>query len=837
MRKLTLILALLCALAGGARATQTTLSVDPGSYLFFVGDSQTQCQFIDPSQSEIATDTTLWQAGNVPWLFPTETGIRRTGISAYLDAQIGTSNVYADPYTPTASDFVKLRTYSHAATWGNRLATLLGCNTYATLAMGGATLTSSKTDGVSNENGLSHYILHNPHVKLADLITIHIGINDIGYNITADSVIAEHKRAIAGVRALNPSAKILVLGVQPFGSATVGSDPTKLARGDSLDDWIAGRSPYTSDGSGAGYSLEGYFASDVSSGKLAGFSYAHWLRDDGGGSVGPEDASNDTLAVGFGDPDGLHKNWRGDQLLAQLIGRHVFGLTVPDGADTTDVGDWPTPQGNRQPKTIYVDIATGDNFMNWANPTSPNRPMATLQGALFRAQPGDSIVLAPGEYCEYWDKTVDGYFKPWVYQSAEADRISINGQGSTLTAQTGVASIYVTGSNAKAPTARPDSLIVAKYDLHNFEFVDWNGSGVSPWPLTSITGLHFYDCTWTNCNKWVSLIKQSGIDHTTAMDVELHGCTMDGWDVTGTNYGFHVAAGATGFPWTATIEGCAITDLTGAKNAMVYTNNTGVSTTSAGRLTFVGNTVEVDSMAEAMFNLDNDADFFLVANTIQSGATNTYSSNYEFIKTSNSQSGDTLVVMNNVIEYISQPFDAAQHSLWADAMEVYVNNLHNFGPDSLCNVDANYQTFEYAIPRAAANTGSEITVPSDTVYFGGALAPTKAGFTGYTMASFGLTTGPNHASIGPTQYTERPWLGITPVATRESYARIETLFGLLQLVNAGVLPPSDSLDVGTYYEVPYPETAADKLRFQLMIQDPYNAWPAANQQKIRLVIP
>jgi len=103
-------------------------------------------------------------------------------------------------------------------------------------------------------------------------------------------------------------------------------------------------------------------------------------------------------------------------------------------------------------------------------------------------------------------------------------------------------------------------------------------------------------------------------------------------------------------------------------------------------------------------------------------------------------------------------------------------------------------------------------------------------FGGYQLS--GWSTGANHASIGPVQYTANPFVGSKLPFSRQSYAMLEGPWDLLQLIDNGVLSASDSLDTETWYPIIIGETPQEQAQYQLFI-DAYNAWPEANRQKIR----
>jgi hypothetical protein len=833
------------------------LTHTPGTGILFVGDSWTQEEVLDPNKSEYAADSALWNARTVAFAFPGANGLRSTDTTLWRPV-LGSDTLSARwtralnaGVFPRADQFAKTRFYSHAATSANRLSSLLGENKYFVQAMGGGRLLNSTVGGTVYPTGMQAYGLNNPWWSQVGLIVSKICINDINAGATVAQLKAAYIALIDAWYAGNPKVKILIRGMQPIGDDEYGegvSGPLHIARADSLDAWICGRAPYYDDSTGLKQSLEGHYRTKVWNGQLAGFSAAHWLRNyrathDTGTAIG------DTLAARFNSGDDLHVSRRGAQMEAQVTARYVFQLAMPVGADTLDEGNWPTPVA-RAPKTICVNAATGDNFKNWYDPTNPAAPMATIQGAIFRAQPGDVISCAADEYCDYWRKSVDGYFKPWGHFYGASDRITIEGNGSTVTAQTGVDRIYITGTGATSHTHYPDSIMVADYTLKGFTFANWNATaGAATWPLTSMTGMKFDGCTWTNCNKVASMIQATGIVPPAPLTLEIKDSAVNEWDVSGaynaSNYAVHVDAAAVGgFLTDITLDGLTVTatGVTRGKHPFFYTDQADVSTTSAGRLKILRSTFTVDSLTDALFRPANDTDMIFAHNKVMSGSKNR-STNNEFIySATGSGDGDTLWCVNNIIEFRDAPVAPTQRCAWNTLAAWFSGNLHNCGADSLYLTDADYER-EFAYKKlTAGGLGVALNMATDTVYYGGTLYRSgvpniaKTGWPILTLASLGITTARTHASIGPTQHTtEDLFVSKSLPARAAAAAQIESPWKLLQLINNGILHQSDSLRADTWYTFRIGTSEQQKEQYRRFMAA-YDAWPVATRQKVRPLI-
>lgn len=114
------------------------------------------------------------------------------------------------------------------------------------------------------------------------------------------------------------------------------------------------------------------------------------------------------------------------------------------------------------------------------------------------------------------------------------------------------------------------------------------------------------------------------------------------------------------------------------------------------------------------------------------------------------------------------------------------------------------------------------TTISDTTRFGG-------------LALEWLGSASRWGSIGPTQHTATPFVSRDLPAARAAtpYAQIESPWKLLALVNAGVLPASDSLDAATWYPIRVGTTVPEQEQYRLFI-DAHGRWPYATRQKIHL---
>lgn len=88
-------------------------------------------------------------------------------------------------------------------------------------------------------------------------------------------------------------------------------------------------------------------------------------------------------------------------------------------------------------------------------------------------------------------------------------------------------------------------------------------------------------------------------------------------------------------------------------------------------------------------------------------------------------------------------------------------------------------------------------------------------------------------SIGPTQYTGDPIIWAGDYRGRETYQDM-SLWELLHLINAGVLPQVTTANAGTYYELPMVHNESDAMMVESWL-DAWREWPQATREKIQFV--
>jgi hypothetical protein len=110
------------------------------------------------------------------------------------------------------------------------------------------------------------------------------------------------------------------------------------------------------------------------------------------------------------------------------------------------------------------------------------------------------------------------------------------------------------------------------------------------------------------------------------------------------------------------------------------------------------------------------------------------------------------------------------------------------------------------------------TTVSDTTKFGGV-----------PLSHLGAQT--YWSSIGPTQYTGDLYIWPGAVSGRGTL-RINGPWKLLQLINASVLPVSDSLTAATWYQLPRVQNESDATLVRSWF-DAYEKWPNATRMKMR----
>lgn len=119
---------------------------------------------------------------------------------------------------------------------------------------------------------------------------------------------------------------------------------------------------------------------------------------------------------------------------------------------------------------------------------------------------------------------------------------------------------------------------------------------------------------------------------------------------------------------------------------------------------------------------------------------------------------------------------------------------------------------------------------ADSQRFGGILTTTALGRT-WTVAPLGVTVQDAFCSVGAEQYG-LPYVWPRSYTGMRAGNEITTPAGLLALVDGGVIPRSDSLDVDTWYEFPQPRSFAEEAQIRAYLTH-YFDWSQANRDKIR----
>jgi len=831
--------ALLASSAWGAHVGRTIvkplpLTVDrPDMVLLTIGDSQTAGRYpVPPSgTSEILSDSSIAVSTVVPFIYPNAAGVR-LGI-----ADTARFVNYLEPFEstlkPTERMLSKVRYYAQSHEWTARLAHLIGTNYWYSIAWDGTGLTDCWGTGAAAndyEVAAENWGWDNVAAATADIIIIKLGINDAntGQCDTAANIIATYPTLIDKLYEINPDVKILLLGIQPFGSSSSHASSNTIARADSLESWITGRAPYYNDSTGAKQSALGRYAAKAARGQFSTYSYAYrFVSYNTTNADTTRSACSDTTLTALHDGAYLHFSWRGEQLHAQHMARDVFGCSLPDGADTTDVGDWPTPLFTREAKTVYVNTATGDNYGNWLDPFSSSRPLATLNAGCWRAGPGATVEFGAGDYGTTWWTMAGGqYFRPSVYQRGEQDRIILDGNG---VAEARITTANTAGfSNTPTITSMPDSLLRAYYTFKNWRFV---GDGVRTlFTLVNTTGIRFEECEFDSMDTIYRSAESGTPAITDPLTVAFDNCTILSWGEGAGQSGIY-PSGSANYQFQLDFTNNAVIDTIdgggGTKNrGLIRMGGTATGSTSSMRLNFTGNDVRVGDLGTApVLSAVTDCDAFIVNNKFRFSKNNTTATAQLMASQADATAGtgDTLWFYNNIVE-IDTTRNITSLLTWCNDAEYVDRNLVK-KPSGTVEIVAQSDS------RGTTFKATDYSATGDTIIFGGRPLIGKSGWPSYDITDLDIEHGRNHASIGPTQYTGDPimWTGNYP--GRQTYQDMTPWKGL-QLINNGVLPAVTATDHTTYYEIPRTYNESDGTVVETWL-DAWRNWPSATREKMQ----
>jgi hypothetical protein len=274
--------------------------------------------------------------------------------------------------------------YTQHSHWSWRLSGLLGCRDYAVIARGGASLTGGGTQigdmwspplfGLTGRGVKEHH---------ADLVFILAGINDRSVRWDADTTIFCLNWMIDSCLAMGSKVVVQTLhgcdsyagGVPEGGGHTVGSGIANWSvQRDSVNAWLRGEIASRHTGL-LQHDPDRFRVFDAAALLDTTLGHFHGTSID---SVG--------MKPRYDSGDHLHCSMEGHRDRALGLWHAVFGdLRFPNAPRALEV-DWEDP--------------AADNWLNAG--LEPGRPFKTLQGALDRALPGDTIHLRSQDEFSSW---------------------------------------------------------------------------------------------------------------------------------------------------------------------------------------------------------------------------------------------------------------------------------------------------------------------------------------------------------------------------------------------------------------------------------------------------
>lgn len=540
--------------------------------------------------------------------------------------------------------------------------------------------------------------------------------------------------------------------------------------------------------------------------------------------------------------DSIHINNLGNRQFGDSLAREVFGV---------DFSTWVAGA----PATIYVNKQAGDNWGNRILATAQSTPLASIQCAIWRAWPGDSIcVYGPGNQAlisgGYSVNTSEFYItKPGL-------RIGIvggayYGGGYNISTGKGIGMVdYVNNSGGDGK------------ELPNT---------IKTFPTTGIAGVNY-----------------PVID----LDIRITGLLIRGYhdqfrlanvsDITMTDCDFRGGNGTGGFydrnygdDLTVNLTRC-IFHADSNSHARAGGNGNGrahlTAAVAADSSRFFGTIRECTFYGLAAHNtapaLSGYVDgMSIVANTFSDPAPYQYGwITYErssgtlndvkllhnkFVTAATTEvrvaysartAIDSLIVVGNLL-YMPGVTPHASTYLYRGpytASRAWIDGNIVSSASTAINAGGSAKTIAALVSdgSAAANRNwpVHISLTGDTLIFG---ARARSYFHGsstlwYGLPAYNISTGAQHASIGPTQYTGDPIVWSGNATGRQGYQDMSP-WKLLKLINAGVLWPVTAANGGTYYEIPRVYNESDATMVEGWF-DAWRNWPTATRAKIQYLM-
>lgn len=549
--------------------------------------------------------------------------------------------------------------------------------------------------------------------------------------------------------------------------------------------------------------------------------------------------------------DSIHLVYLGQRQMADSLAREVFGV---------DFATW-APGAN---KTIYVSKKLGNNWANRLKATDRATPLATIQCAGWRAWPGDSIaIIGSGNQAMIsgtsgasvnsaeWAPTKAGLrigCEAGTYYDAEyASGVGISwfsygdesgGDGNELpnTLRHGGA------SNRGWPTTAVTGVSYPRCDI------DLSVSGLSMrgyydgFRCANISGLTLKDCTIKGGGGSGGLYVRNYGD---TLAIDLYRCAFfaDSNTVAGTSGNgtgrLYLAAAAAGDTsrYVGVVQQCSFTGLASQSGA-------GAAEGYLDGMTFIANTFS-DPVPYQYGWVGHYRTLGRTGNIewLHNRFSTTHTGELRIIYSPESTNADidSLVLVGNLIympgttphantRLYHGPYTAAR--AWLDG------NIISSSSNAI-SAAGSVKTLAQLVTDGAAATNRNwpvhVSLTGDTLLWG---VSAKSYFHGgstlwYGLPAYGIETGPQRASIGPTQYPGPPLVWYGNAAGREAYQDMSP-WKLLKLINAGVLPAVTAANVGTYYELPRVNNESDAAVVEGWL-DAWRVWPSATRAKIQFL--
>ncbi|MBM4354906.1 MAG: hypothetical protein FJ109_14150 [Deltaproteobacteria bacterium] len=593
------------------------------------------------------------------------------------------------------------------------------------------------------------------------------------------------------------------------------------------------------------------------------------------------------------ESDSTHLTNQGHRQMGDSMAVHVFGLDLnsSDGVAEGKVA-WSQPAA----KTLYVNYQTGHNFKNRGKETSINTPLCTVQAAICRAWPGDTLhVVGSGNNSVYTTDDVTGLpvssngyewvvRKPGLYLKF-ADGGYVQGIYSATARVFGGASSEV-GSGLIHNTeisggdgfelARPPAWSSTDRTRNALIDLGWMtidglrvlGGYETPLRLNNVTEFRLKDCEFIGGSNAEGAFQVFGYGYSDTtpdpLNIQIDGCTFwaDSSNVTASK------ASSWGRVLFTRPNSSPISDSTKYAGYIKNSTFTGDARCAAAPLVsgwwdgmdFVGNTfTDPGSWAYVLENTrtgsatlpHNRVTHFInntwsIGKTASGNDTTVVCVRYANISTAIPRQ-DSLIFINNWVKQNGGTVTNVRlfhgglnrskywfaRNIWPSPSRGVLNG--NNAPQSLVDLAT---TSPVCAPDPTTdnwqqNWAGKFSATSDSMIFGGITTTTKGNT--WKPSTYGVTHGTNHASVGATQYTGDPYVWASTRDSRPSYSRIDTPAGLLALIDNGVLLRSDSLDINTWYEFPQPRGFADEAMIKAYLTY-YHDWAETDRKKIRWYI-